>query len=231
MGLYYMNDNMPKPACKYVQDALFDMIECDNDDNNYNNILKVICGNKAMQPVALEIFAARGFKNRNQLRYIDKIANPPDVKSMKYAVSNMIYSNREQEIESIHPGTLIVCYRHHKAIDFVLYSTDEVMIFVQVSTTCYQNHGTKRDDVFSEQQGEFGERIYGYYTKRALTTNGNTKWSRETINEAVVTKTFLRDTYYCYVTNTSLKKQGNIDGIMLIAREHLDCLGKAWKYF
>src|SRR5690606_8345115 len=110
----------------------------------------------------------------------------------------------------------------------------EKLLFIQVSIAPYQNHSSQRDDVFTMTMTESNESVYEYYAKRAMTKvnhKWHPKWPPSTIQSHVSYKRYLKDTNYCYVTNTPQSKQSNINKIILVAAEQLRCLGDDYHYF
>jgi len=52
-----------------------------------------------------------------------------------------------EEIKPIQPGTFIICYKSHPDLDYVLYSKNRELIVIQVSTSAYADHESKRSDL------------------------------------------------------------------------------------
>jgi hypothetical protein len=186
-----------------------------------------------MVPAAFEMFAVWGFKNRSSLTYIFKESTHPIENSMDITVTRTIHSERGKDIGKILPGTLVICYPGHKAIDMLLYTLQEYLLFIQVSTSPYQSHSSSRDDVLTMKMIE-GESVYQYYATRAVTKVNHKwqpKWQPSKIQSHLTYKRYMENTYYCYVTSTPQSKQSNINKIMLVAAEQLRCLGEEYRYF
>lgn len=216
-GLYVRNNGIFVPPCQYVEGALEYFAEDKTDE-----MLKFMLSSSNTKAVAFELFVTRGFKYTDTLRYVTGPRSGEEF--IQVNVKRQIKQQRGVPLQKIEPETLVICYPNHPAVDLIVYTKQEVLIFVQISISAYKNHGSKRDHIFTQpMETQKDLSVYQYYTSLAVTRNNEPKWKNAKNHTQ---KTFLQDTCYLYVSCAPLEAQGHFGGIKLIAAEHLDCFGR-----
>lgn len=137
---------------------------------------------------------------------------PETIKFITSCNRKPILQGKGEDIASIEPGSVLVCYPGHPVIDLVVFSTDSNIFFIQISELAYDAHKTHLDDLF-EKKVSGSESIFQYYFQKCFGRRSR------------VTKSLPDNVHYLYITTdkTVYQRQSKFsrDPVVLICGDSL----------
>jgi len=211
-GMYrFTNEGTLEPVCQYAHKAIYQYAS-----NQIASVLKLICKNPSMKWAAFELFVIQALSNPLTVVCSTSSRATFDLRlKVKY---NPIHQTSSDSMESIPPGTLIICYTNHPAVDCVLYSEDQELYFIQISLQSYGQHKTKIEDIFEKKLHD--TTVYKYYLKKTK----NPKWKDvDKLDQS--NHNLIPGTHYLFITASKAEQCKHAGQVKFIAAEHLKSLG------
>ncbi len=142
-------------------------------------------------------------------------------------ISKFVEQMENDELGEIEPGTLIICRNFFPVVDFFIHTSSGLKLFVQLSESRYQNHGTKLPDLFSSKvfpgdEKKQEETVFDYFYSRC---HGSSHKFQSLPDDCA----------YLYFTTLPIKqaKQSKFSkkhaSVQLVCKEYLEELGDLWR--
>jgi len=142
-------------------------------------------------------------------------------RTIQIRVTKFVEQAENDELGNIEQGTLVVCRKFFPVVDFFIHSLSGLKLFVQLSESKYQNHGTKLPDLLSSKVSP-EETVFDYFYSRSKGASRKRKALPD-------------DCLYLYFTTLPLEqaKQARYTKdhapVALVCKEFLEELGDLWR--
>ena len=126
------------------------------------------------------------------------------------------------ETPPLKPGTLLICRKNHKVIDFVAYSMEMNLYLIQASTGGYDKHDSKYEDLFTKCINQVP--VVDYYASYCKKADGTDRFPGL---KGIDKKNFHlpEGIHYMYITPNSHENERVHRNVLLIDKELLGWLG------
>ncbi|KAJ5078007.1 MITOCHONDRIAL 28S ribosomal protein S29 [Anaeramoeba ignava] len=210
------------PICEWVFEAISEYIY-----REFPQIIELLTLFYEIRFYSLGLYVGSifysGFLTFIDLPNVDLAGNLRSHNSFHIGVSSQILQNKNEKIKQLNPGTLIRCFGDHPVVDFIIYSLNKQLFYIQISPEYYPNHSPKIDPLFTKTIKEYeNQTIIEYYSNL---TNMKLSTEKDKLPE---------NQFYVYITNHQIyfpKKEFINQPVILVNKERLSHLNpELWNY-
>ena len=223
-----------KPICPVVRETFASMLASYGRLID-NQVLDVLLSDSQTKWRAFELAVALRFKRAVDVTVITSSLDGKPRENIRLRVNNCFWQDYEGQVpeEGIKPGTALICAPNHKVCDMILFTTDEYLVFFQLSLECYAKHLTKVDGLWNKKIED--KYVLQYYADKCVPADIKAKKLRTNVANFLRNDrdTLPKNVYFVYATSAVEKPQTtHVSYVNLVHKDNLkELFGDLWTQF